>query len=211
MFPLAVITLKSVYLVGSLVLLGGAFLWWGALNDFDFTDSDGPTLLMGGGPFFLVLILVIWCGISFKERIFAPPASVKTESVQPDTALRVNLMSFAEQHAPQLKRSINELEVLEKDLSQRIQALESSLKSIGRQPDGDPDYAKWKESLKSTSLAKSQLMQDLENAFIAYEKYRLSPDDGTTKDLLNAALDSGKDSAIQAETRFEDLRKEFAQ
>lgn len=118
------------------------------------------------------------------------------------------MQQFAESHAPEILTGFKVYDQAIMDLAGRCTELRNDLTALGRVPTADPDYRSWQEQLESIQDNKASLRKDLEEAYLAYRKYQLSPDSKVSEEM-ETALARGRQSALQAKTRYEELKQEL--
>jgi small-conductance mechanosensitive channel len=148
-----------------------------------------------------LIVLVPRCS-DYRNRLDQNRKAVEREK-QRDT-----LESFAASSAPDLLEAIQSMDELEQRLEDRINRLAKVLDSMSRDPGDDADYRRWQAELENVRKARAELEHDLEEAYIVYKKFELSPGSDMPDELENA-LKRGKKSANEIRERYATLKNEL--
>ena len=119
------------------------------------------------------------------------------------------LREFAVEHAPELWSTVGDIRALMEDASARMATLKKTMETMGKKAEDDEDYQKMGVKRNELAMVLFKLDQELEEAYIQYAKFQSAPDMTTMSNSVSKALTEGRQSAIEARTRYELLKKEL--
>lgn len=156
------------------------------------------------------LFIVVIAVVTYPFRYYLLPLPTPEQRQAQSERLirderRQALDSFALQHVPEMSTALHELEVLQNDLEHRIAELQQAIAITERDPATDEDLAAWTQRLSEVTAARSQLTLDLKDAFLAYRKFILAPEDIRLESELSEARQRGQTAAQNTSTRYQQL------
>ncbi|GEM_PF-4572709 len=136
----------------------------------------------------------------------------KAEQAQAEKTaeLQEDLDAFSRSHAPEMRQALDSLVQLEALTQARLDELRRVLEGLGRVAETDPDFQNWQESLTKLHSDQEQLRNDIQDAFLAYRKYQLSPDSGLENSYQDL-IQQGREAAEATRSRYTQLRSELEQ
>jgi len=149
-------------------------------------------------------LFLLGAGTSFfEERKTEKEAEKKRVEA---AAFQEKMCSVAAEKAPELIDAIQELEVIEQDVVARVQKLSDILEDMNKEPKSDPDYRQWMDELNSIRDAQKSLQNDLEQLYLTYQKYIISPNDKLLKKKMEQLRRQGSSAAKDAKRRYQALK-----
>ncbi len=134
----------------------------------------------------------------------------EAQSKNDATETRQNaLREFAVEHAPELWSTVRDIRALLEDVSARMATLKKTMETMGKKAEDDEDYQKMGVKRNELAMVLFKLDQELEDAYIQYAKFKSAPDMVTMSNSVSKALTEGRQSAIDARTWYELLKKEL--
>ena len=116
---------------------------------------------------------------------------------------------FTSSEGSKINDAIKDLTILEDSLNQRINKLGIIIRRTGRDPDQDTDLTNWKQSLSEIKNSKLELAEKLKDAFISFQKFKLSPSKSEREEYKNA-IEEGSINANEILNRYEELKNEIS-
>jgi len=116
---------------------------------------------------------------------------------------------FTSSEGSKINDAIKDLTILEDSLNQRINKLGIIIRRTGRDPDQDTDLTNWKQSLSEIKNSKLELAEKLKDAFISFQKFKLSPSKSEREEYKNA-IEEGSINANEMLNRYEELKNEIS-
>ena len=130
----------------------------------------------------------------------------ETEALTQQQSFNREMRQFGMERAPGLIQSIDELKQLQSDINGRLKKLKALLTKMKKPLDEDADYKAWEDQLADVQKAQTALWDDLQNAYLVYQKYIITPDDAQLEDKLEQALKQGSQAAAGVQERYQKLR-----
>ena len=117
------------------------------------------------------------------------------------------LRTFSLQNAGELWRTYQMLKDAVAEQDNRIEELKKSFALFGRAVDEDADYKAILAKRDGMVLAVGTLHRKIEDAYLAWVKFRATPGRAEYAEVLKKALQDGIQEAAAAESRFKDMCK----
>lgn len=162
----------------------------------------------GKGCGCLIVGLVALFLLGAGSEYFDKRATKKQEEEQQReaTLFQEKMYTVAGEKAPELMDAIQELELIEQDVVSRVQKLFDLLENMNKVPKTDPDYRQWTAELGSIREAQKSLQNDLEQLYLTYQKYIISPNDKLLKKKMEQLRHQGSTAAKDAKRRYQELK-----
>lgn len=119
-------------------------------------------------------------------------------------ALNRRIAEFAVENAPELARAIEDLAALHAARRKRIGDLEKTFRDLGRRPEDDADWVRWRREAQDLEAGLADLRNRREEAFLLWEKFRLN-EDPAERQRYEHALRTGRDAAEAATANLKSL------
>jgi len=116
---------------------------------------------------------------------------------------------FKNQEGQQIQSAITDLELLEEGLAERINSLELLIKEAGREPNEDADLNQWKDHLSKVQMNLKNLEESLKDAFLQYQKFKLTATAGEQK-AFEQAIETGSADAQEIVGRYDELKQQLS-
>jgi len=212
--------------VSILALSWGGFLhylWWIALIVLLIGSFLVGSENQGGGCVAAIVVLVVMnmCyqpseeEIAEEKRIADAAAEVaateeaeRQKELEKKKEVEDELSSFKDGDGSALNEAIIDMEVLESQLQKRLNKLELVIKELDRDPEEDEDYRQWKTHLEDVQAGKTKLVESLKDAFLQYQKFKLTPTASEQESYKNT-MEAGSAEAQQVIEQYEGLKRKL--
>ncbi len=131
-------------------------------------------------------------------------AAEEEEKAAQRAQLNRRIAEFAREHAPELDRAIEDLTALHATRRKRIGDLEKTFRDLGRRPEDDADWVKWRREAHDLEAGLGDLRRRREEAFLLWEKFRLNEDPAERR-RFEEALRAGREAAEAATGNLKSL------
>ena len=138
------------------------------------------------------------------EEVKVVPVEVSRE---PSPRQKTILREFAVKEVPTIWTAIQELQGEIENVDANLSRLKSDLVEFNRDPAQDPDYIAIAQRRNEMQLSLNKMWGSLENAYIAYKKFRATPGKKEYSEVMNNALESGIREAEMMESRFKKMSR----
>ena len=118
------------------------------------------------------------------------------------------LDNFLSGEGRELQSKIEDLGIQDNALSESIEKLRSLLEKLDKDPESDEDYLAWKKKREDLRDEKGNLEKRLEETFLAYSKFKLTPTSEQEERWKNL-LSDGEQDAVRLKNQYEDLNREL--
>ena len=118
------------------------------------------------------------------------------------------LDNFKSSEGRELQSKIEDLGIQDNALSESIEKLRSLLEKLDKDPESDEDYLAWKKKREDLRDEKGNLEKRLEETFLAYSKFKLTPTSEQEERWKNL-LSDGEQDAEKLKRQYEDLKSEM--
>ena len=108
----------------------------------------------------------------------------------------------------ELWTKIKDIEIQDEARSESINKMRAILEKAKIDPEEDEDYRAWVEKREQLQEEKAKLEARLMEAFVAYEKYKLTPT-GDQENQWKKLLADGEQDAERLKNQYEDLKREL--
>ena len=118
------------------------------------------------------------------------------------------LQQFALSEAPKLWQTVQDLKVEQSQRRAGLARLKGELEDFGRSPSTDADYQNLVREANELDGVVNAILQKIEDAYIAQQKFRATPSRGDYAALMKSALENGIQEADAATSRFRKMARE---
>ena len=158
----------------------------------------------------VIVILLIVVGVSqyfFKGCSLNFWGDSKTTEISAEK--QAELERFARQEVPSLQNLIDEMT---RELTRREESLtklSDVFKSVGKNPDDDVDYRRWRNATDEIRQSRNKLIEQRTELFIAFKKFELAPTTTDRDEQLKAAektVQKASDNFQEMMRKMEDMK-----
>ena len=136
-----------------------------------------------------------------REELLRKEAAAQREAVKFD-----KLRTFALSDAPGIWRAYQQLEAAIAEQDVRIKDLAATLREFDKDPEKDADYKAICASRGEMAGALKDIRRKLEEAYLAYCRFKATPNHKEYAELMRKALDDGAQAADAATRKFEQMK-----
>ena len=119
------------------------------------------------------------------------------------------IMTFVQENAADLFTAINNVEYMDKAVNNRLIKLRQVLIDMGRTPEEDPDLMDWLNRHNEVRETRSVLQKQMEDTYLAYMKFKLSPDVEARRAEYMSAMETGNATAKQVQQLYVELKQKL--
>lgn len=136
-----------------------------------------------------------------RKELFRKEAAVKHEAAKFD-----KLRTFALSDAPGIWRAYQQLEAAIAEQDMRIKDLSATLREFDKDPEKDADYKAICAARSEMAGSLEDIRRKLEEAYLAYCRFKVTPNHKEYAELMRKALDDGAQVADAATRKFEQMK-----